>query len=69
MLALEHPPLSCRTSPPQGGRLSAHPLSPIFNDARKGWAPELLISPLAGEMAGRPEGGVTELDLSSETAP
>ncbi|RWL44249.1 MAG: hypothetical protein EOR61_30075, partial [Mesorhizobium sp.] len=29
----------------------------------KGGTPKLLISPLAGEMAGRPEGGVKERDV------
>ncbi|TIU26406.1 MAG: hypothetical protein E5W38_27375, partial [Mesorhizobium sp.] len=52
-----HPPLPYRASPPQGGRLSARPPSPISNAAEAGEAPKLLISPLAGEMAGRPEGG------------
>ncbi|QKC63757.1 hypothetical protein EFV37_16740 [Mesorhizobium loti] len=69
MVALEHPLLSCRTSPPQGGRLRAHPLSPISSAAKVGRACELPISPLAGEMAGRPEGGVPERGLSGKTAP
>ncbi|TJW91963.1 MAG: hypothetical protein E5X43_16530, partial [Mesorhizobium sp.] len=56
-----HPPLACRPSPPQGGRLSARLLSPIIIVARVRVASELPISPLAGEMAGRPEGGVLSL--------
>jgi|GEM_PF-2749480 len=34
--------------------------SPIFNVARVSGAPELPISPLAGEMSGRTEGGVKD---------
>ncbi|RWC49700.1 MAG: hypothetical protein EOS29_32625, partial [Mesorhizobium sp.] len=48
----QHPPLSCRTSPPQGGDRMSRMLSPITSVAEK-----LPISLLAGEMAGRPEGG------------
>src|SRR5690606_12350037 len=44
--SLEHPPLASRPSPPQGWRLDA--------------ALPQLISPLEGEMAGRPEGGIAE---------
>ncbi|RWP36322.1 MAG: hypothetical protein EOR03_09995 [Mesorhizobium sp.] len=59
-----HPPLSCRTSPPQGGR------SDVIGDfanrqrgrqlSRRCGQP---ISPLAGEMSGRTEGGVKELGI------
>ncbi|WP_292474146.1 hypothetical protein [Mesorhizobium sp.] len=34
---------------------------------RKGAAAQLLISPLAGEMSGRTEGGVKELDIDSRS--
>ncbi|PWJ94732.1 hypothetical protein C8D77_1011418 [Mesorhizobium loti] len=68
MVALGHPPLACRPSPPQGGRLRAQSLSPISYFARRGEAPKLPISPLAGEMSGRTEGGAKELGLSSEAA-
>ncbi|TPK11536.1 hypothetical protein FJ543_19260 [Mesorhizobium sp. B2-5-7] len=54
----QHPPLSCPTSPPQGGRLTVRLLSPTSNVAGKARSETLVISPLAGEMAGRPEGGV-----------
>ncbi|RWL38392.1 MAG: hypothetical protein EOR60_32350, partial [Mesorhizobium sp.] len=54
-MALEHPPLACRPSPPQGGRSSARPLSPIANVARLARRSKLPISPLAGEMSGRTE--------------
>ncbi|MEI9416601.1 nitrate reductase [Mesorhizobium sp. Cs1321R2N1] len=40
-----------------GDRILSRP-SPIFNVARQAPAPKQLISPLAGEMVGRPEGGV-----------
>src|SRR5690606_29996997 len=56
-LRLWHPPLACRPSPPQGGRsdgaaLRLSPMVPI-----KLGLHALPISPLEGEMAGRPEGG------------
>ncbi|WP_292341647.1 hypothetical protein [Mesorhizobium sp.] len=36
-----------------------------FQRCRTGEAGKLLISPLAGEMSGRTEGGVTELGLAA----
>ncbi|CDX14384.1 conserved hypothetical protein [Mesorhizobium sp. SOD10] len=36
-----------------------------FRRCRTGGADKLLISPLAGEMSGRTEGGVKERDLSA----
>jgi len=45
-----YPPLACRPSPPQGGRSSA--------------SPECIISPLEGEMAGRPEGGAKDRNVA-----
>ncbi|TJV20236.1 MAG: hypothetical protein E5Y16_31350, partial [Mesorhizobium sp.] len=55
-----HPPLVCRPSPPQGGRSDV--TTDFANLQRRGMAAgaKLPISPLAGEMVGRPEGGVTE---------
>ncbi|NKL33128.1 hypothetical protein GFL49_04655 [Rhizobium leguminosarum bv. viciae] len=65
-----HPPLSCRTSPPQGGR-SARPNAPHLNALAlrhktlrhsclvPGSSRLMLISPLVGEMSGRTEGGAT----------
>ncbi|TPL88819.1 hypothetical protein FJ950_00150 [Mesorhizobium sp. B2-3-14] len=53
-----HPPLSCRTSPPQGGRSDAASDFANIQCLLNGEMPELLISPLAGEMSGRTEGGV-----------
>ncbi|TPK70497.1 hypothetical protein FJ527_28675 [Mesorhizobium sp. B2-4-18] len=52
-----HPPLPCRASPPQGGRLAVPTprLSSNGDDWRKPKRDP--ISPLAEEMAGRPEGG------------
>ncbi|TGR17832.1 hypothetical protein EN794_051360 [Mesorhizobium sp. M00.F.Ca.ET.151.01.1.1] len=52
------PPLSCRTSPPRGGRLTV--IAGFANlSRRKKRAPRLKppISPLVGEMPGRAEGG------------
>ncbi|RWB19030.1 MAG: hypothetical protein EOQ40_22380 [Mesorhizobium sp.] len=60
MLAGQHPPLSCRTSPPQGGRLDVTAASPTAYVGGRAPSAKLPISLLAGEMAGRPEGGVKE---------
>ncbi|RWL86445.1 MAG: D-alanyl-D-alanine dipeptidase [Mesorhizobium sp.] len=57
------PSLACRPSPPQGGRLFASRFSPTFNVGKKGAAPKLPISPLAGEMPGRAEGGASRRPL------
>ena len=46
--------------PLKGGDQLLSRLSPIPNVAEPGEAPKLPISPLEGEMAGRPEGGDTE---------
>ena len=63
-----YPPLSCRTSPPQGGRLQVSifslPLSIEVSENLKSSeagnsAPT--ISPLAGEMSDRTEGGKTTI--------
>ncbi|TPK00195.1 hypothetical protein FJ489_05655 [Mesorhizobium sp. B2-5-12] len=60
----KHPPLSCRTSPPQGGRLAVINGFANLRRGRIGGADEPLISPLAGEMSGRTEGGVKDLGLA-----
>ncbi|RWB92617.1 MAG: hypothetical protein EOQ52_03720, partial [Mesorhizobium sp.] len=57
MLSPRHPPLSCRTSPPQGERLDVIPAFANLQGREVGRTPELLISPLEGEMPGRAEGG------------
>ncbi|TAV76544.1 hypothetical protein ELH73_16095 [Rhizobium leguminosarum] len=65
-----YPPLSCRTSPPQGGRsarrnalpltaLKLHHQSPAPQSRRL-----IPISPLVGQMSGRTEGGDTRLNPS-----
>ncbi|MER9582372.1 cobaltochelatase subunit CobN [Mesorhizobium sp. M0276] len=73
-----HPPLSCRTSPPQGGRSavtkagssSAPSDRNLSRISAIGEIPDDgAISPLAGEMSGRTEGGVTELDVDNVNAP
>ncbi|PBC08323.1 hypothetical protein CK230_20515 [Mesorhizobium sp. WSM3859] len=51
------PPLSCRTSPPHGGRSDVTPAFANLPGRKNGRAPKQLISPLVGEMAGRPERG------------
>ncbi|WP_420959951.1 L-aspartate oxidase [Brucella sp. IR073] len=55
----DHPPLSCRTSPPQGGRLAFIGDGSSFGniDDWRNRASQS-ISPLEGEMSGRTEGGV-----------
>ncbi|WFP60237.1 cobaltochelatase subunit CobN [Mesorhizobium sp. WSM4904] len=73
-----HPPLSCRTSPPQGGRSAVtSPGASSANSTTESLAASAIgeivddssISPLAGEMSGRTEGGVTERDADSVNAP
>ncbi|RWN01758.1 MAG: hypothetical protein EOR84_06690 [Mesorhizobium sp.] len=60
------PALFARTwhLPLKGGDWMSPSLSPIANVARWAARPKLPISPLEGEMAGRPEGGAQA--LSSE---
>src|SRR5262245_60918469 len=65
MAFVAHPPLSCRTSPPQGGRFAGGadilPYQRRACPARRSMdaAPPLhRISPLEGEMSGRTEGGI-----------
>ncbi|TIO20635.1 MAG: hypothetical protein E5X93_18420 [Mesorhizobium sp.] len=60
----KHPPLSCRTSPAQGGRLAVATRFANLRRCRTGGADELLISRLAGEMAGS-ELGVEDLGLAA----
>ncbi|RWP41687.1 MAG: hypothetical protein EOR05_30935 [Mesorhizobium sp.] len=55
--ALRRPPLSCRTSPPQGGRSAVIAAFANFARRRRSGASKLPISPLEGEMPGRAEGG------------
>ncbi|TGP27049.1 hypothetical protein EN827_05255 [Mesorhizobium sp. M1D.F.Ca.ET.184.01.1.1] len=52
----QRPPLSCRTSPPQGGRSAITPAFTNLLRCRTSGALKLPISSLVGEMAGRPEG-------------
>ncbi|QKC75030.1 hypothetical protein EB233_05285 [Mesorhizobium erdmanii] len=63
-MAGQRPPLSCRTSPPQGGRLDVTPAFANFQRRRRGRTAKLPISPLVGEMPGRAEVGATERGLS-----
>ncbi|TPI23677.1 hypothetical protein FJW08_30625 [Mesorhizobium sp. B3-2-1] len=56
----QRPPLSCRTSPPQGGRLDVIGAFANLQRCRKSGTPKLPISPLVGEMSGRTEGGAVE---------
>jgi len=55
--------------PHAGGDQPSSLFSPIAEVARPATAFELPISPLVGEMAGRPEGGATELGLERERTP
>ncbi|TRC85233.1 hypothetical protein FJV76_31925 [Mesorhizobium sp. WSM4303] len=59
--SLSRPPLSCRTSPPQGGRLDCAQGFANFQRCRKECRrARQPISPKVGEMSGRTEGGATE---------
>ncbi|MER8710784.1 cobaltochelatase subunit CobN [Mesorhizobium sp. M1295] len=67
------PPLSCRTSPPQGGRsaVTDRLATSATSNIDEG-DDDQAISPLVGEMSGRTEGGATERSLnlpSAEPAP
>jgi acyl-CoA synthetase (NDP forming) len=65
-----------RTTPPSGlpaispsrGEIAAARLSPIARVAEGALPPKLPISPLEGEMAGRPEGGALVTNLDEATA-
>ncbi|TPL13658.1 hypothetical protein FJ952_22460 [Mesorhizobium sp. B2-4-10] len=63
-----HSPLSCRTSPPQGGRLAV--IFGFANPQRRKirGTDKLPISPLEGEMSGRTEGGLVELNAYDDFA-
>ncbi|RWP39140.1 MAG: hypothetical protein EOR05_34210, partial [Mesorhizobium sp.] len=50
------PPLSCRTSPPQGGRLAVTSAFANHQRWKAGGTVRLPISPQVGEMSGRTEG-------------
>ncbi|TIN96183.1 MAG: hypothetical protein E5Y06_10130 [Mesorhizobium sp.] len=65
----QHPPLSCRTSPPQGGRLDVATAFANLLRWKGSGRPKLPISPLEGEMPGRAEGGAVERQLSSGGRP
>ncbi|TPJ35220.1 hypothetical protein FJ418_07750 [Mesorhizobium sp. B2-8-3] len=56
-------PSAARTAPqpPQGGRLAAWPPRSSFSTSAIGEGRSASISPLAGEMPGRAEGGVKDL--------
>ena len=58
--APSRPPLSCRTSPPHGGRSSCHQCLADLATSPIGETPLPADLPHAGEMAGRPEGGNVE---------
>ncbi|RWD66894.1 cobaltochelatase subunit CobN, partial [Mesorhizobium sp.] len=68
------PSLSCRTSPPQGGRSAVTSLGAFSSSASKEPSPtsaigetidDSSISPPEGEMSGRTERGATELDVDN----
>ncbi|MDX8459621.1 cobaltochelatase subunit CobN [Mesorhizobium humile] len=72
------PSLSCRTSPPQGGRLAVtEPVAPSANSTIEPSAVSAIgetvddgaISPLEGEMSGRTERGATELNADNLGSP
>ncbi|TPI30966.1 hypothetical protein FJW08_12665 [Mesorhizobium sp. B3-2-1] len=58
------PPLSCRTSPPLGGRSDVASAFANLQRLKAGAAHELPISPHVGEMSGRTEGGATDHGVS-----
>ncbi|TIX58752.1 MAG: hypothetical protein E5V28_09560 [Mesorhizobium sp.] len=54
--------MSCRTSPPQGGRSAASLTAPVHQRWRSAKAAMTAISPLVGEMSGRTEGSAVPLE-------
>ncbi|TIO74140.1 MAG: hypothetical protein E5X75_25115 [Mesorhizobium sp.] len=56
------PPSALPGIPPQGGRSAVSAPRSLLPRWRLAKAVERSISPLAGEMAGRPEGGANDLD-------
>ncbi|RUW34343.1 MAG: hypothetical protein EOS39_17905 [Mesorhizobium sp.] len=69
-MALRHTPLwPAGHLPRKGGDWTSRRLSPISNAAEMAAWPKLPISPLAGEMAGRPEGGAWAQPCQSVQAP
>ncbi|RWO46420.1 MAG: hypothetical protein E5Y10_19905 [Mesorhizobium sp.] len=65
MGALLRPPLACRPSPPQGGRLAVLSASANHQRCRIAARAKLPISPLVGEMSGRTEGGASRRRIKS----
>ncbi|TPN47024.1 hypothetical protein FJ976_21130 [Mesorhizobium sp. B1-1-9] len=65
MSAGQHPPLACRPSPPQGGRSDFIFAFANLTRRKEAAASKLPISPLAGEMSGRTEGGVPAATLAT----
>jgi len=59
-LAGQRPPLSCRTSPPRGGRSAVWALRSILQHRQLAKAAITADLPLVGEMSGRTEGGVKD---------
>ncbi|PBC06873.1 hypothetical protein CK230_29370 [Mesorhizobium sp. WSM3859] len=59
-LAGQRPPLACRPSLPLAGRSDVAVAFANLDIAGMSAAPKLPISPLVGEMAGRPEGGAKD---------
>ncbi|RST87768.1 propionyl-coenzyme A carboxylase alpha polypeptide [Aquibium carbonis] len=57
-------PLCLPASPPQGGRSAASASTLLLRRWRLAKTAERAISPLVGEMAGRPEGGAKKLDAA-----
>ncbi|TPI45240.1 propionyl-coenzyme A carboxylase alpha polypeptide [Mesorhizobium sp. B2-9-1] len=57
MPAPRPPSLACRPSLPQAGRLDVASAFANLQRSKANGTPELLISPLEGEMPGRAEGG------------
>ena len=68
MESVAYPPLPCRASPPQGGRLDEAAFRPSLTLHWKRWPYLLPISPPEGEMPGRAEGGAEPARANEEGA-
>ncbi len=59
VVGVVYPPLPCRASPPQGGRLARRTCVAPSRPKKNAGPCRESISPLEGEMPGRAEGGVS----------
>ncbi|QCL95272.1 hypothetical protein CFBP7129_01685 [Agrobacterium tumefaciens] len=64
MVGVAYPPLPCRASPPQGGRLARRTCVAPSRPKKNAGSCRESISPLEGEMPGRAEGGIPRANVA-----